>query len=162
MALEALRGYLQLAGGLTEVTRQRATTVARAMVASGGQVAGGLLPDPLRATVATMADDLVATGRANRELLVGLVRGEIDRAVDRLGLVTAHELEALARELTHVQTRLSRLEAAAAAAPTAPAKPAKRATAAKKAAARRRPAQAAAKTTEAAAEAAATQRGAAS
>ena len=134
MTLEGLRGYLLLASGLTEVTRRKASTVAQSILSSGSQAAGGLLPDQVKVTVAAVTDELVATGRANRELLVGLVRGEIDRAVTRLGLVDAGELEAVTRELALVQTRLAKLEADATSTSTttrrttARAKPVKRAT----------------------------------
>ena len=135
MTLEGLRGYFLLASGLTEVTRRKASAVARSMLSSGGQAAGGLVPDQVKVTVAAVTDELVATGRANRELLVGLVRGEIDRAVTRIGLVDAGELEAVTRELALVKARLARLEADAtstgttARRTTARAKPAKRASA---------------------------------
>lgn len=117
MAFEALRGYLQLASGLTEVTRQRATASARALLASGsggiGEV-GDRLPAQVRDQVAALADDLLATGRSNRDLLLGLVRGEVERAVAGLGLVSAAELDVLRRELDAVSARVARLEVAAA------------------------------------------------
>jgi hypothetical protein len=137
MTLEGLRGYLLLASGLTEVTRRRASTVARSILASGGQAAGGLVPDPVKVTVAAVTDELVATGRANRELMIGLVRGEIDRAVTRLGLVDASELEAVTQELTRVQTRLARLEAEASSGGTTPRAATRRPATARATAARR-------------------------
>jgi hypothetical protein len=47
---------------------------------------------------------LVTTSKQNRELLVGLVRTEVDRAVGRMGFVREDELAAL-------RTRLENLEA---------------------------------------------------
>ena len=44
-----------------------------------------------------LTEDLLATSKANRNLLVHLVRGEVERSVARLGLVSAHELDAAAR-----------------------------------------------------------------
>lgn len=147
MTLEGLRGYLLLASGLTEVTRRRASAVAKSILSSGGAAAGGLLPEQVKATVASVTDELVATGRANRELLVGLVRGEIDRAVSRLGLVDAAELEAVTRELALVQTRLAKLEAEATSSGPASRSTTSRATPTKRAPAKPRPTKRASATT---------------
>jgi hypothetical protein len=111
MVLDAVRGYLQLASGLTEVTRQRATASAKALLASAGAdqlLSGGVgqvaMDQAARGQaamgqVAALADEIVATGKANRELLVGLVRAEVDRAVTGLGLVSRDDFEALQRSV---------------------------------------------------------------
>ena len=117
MVLDAVRGYLQLASGLTEVSVQRATATAKALLASAG--ADQALLDGVSQTateqaargqaivgqIAALADDIVATSKANRELLIGLVRAEVVRAVSGLGLVSADDLKT-------VERRVDRLEAA--------------------------------------------------
>jgi polyhydroxyalkanoate synthesis regulator phasin len=88
--LEALKNYLTLASGATSLTRQRAVDAARQLVAQGEATAG---------QVQTLATDLLATSRSNREALVNLVRGEVDRTLGRLGLATAEEVAALRARL---------------------------------------------------------------
>jgi hypothetical protein len=134
MVLEGLRGYLQLASGLTDVTRDRARSTAQALLAQSEAV----MPDSVRVQVSSIADDIVATSKANRALIIGLVRAEVERAVSRMGLALSAELEAattrgqsledrvyeLEREL-----RLSRAGSAASRRPTAKKSTAKKSTA---------------------------------
>jgi hypothetical protein len=92
--LDALRGYVQLATGLTEVTVSKAREAAAALLAQGLDLTS--VPDVpgkdsavSAATVAAsqvqgLADDLLETSKQNRELLTGLVRTEVDRAAGRL------------------------------------------------------------------------------
>ena len=90
---DALRSYLSLANGLTEVTRERVKAAARALAAQGGATAE---------QVSGLTDDLLATSRTNSEALLNVVRSEIDRTLGRFGLVTSDEvsaLEARVREL---------------------------------------------------------------
>ncbi|HVE74153.1 MAG TPA: hypothetical protein VNA30_03555 [Mycobacteriales bacterium] len=94
---EALKGYLALAAGLTEVTKQRAATAARAFVAQGEATAE---------QVQGLTDDLLQQSKQNREALAALVRGEVERVRGRVGFVTLEQLEALT-------ARVQRLEAAA-------------------------------------------------
>ena len=99
--LEGLRGYLQLASGLTEVTASRARDAAMSLVNQGLQWTGKT-PDVM-GSVQDIADDLVATSKQNREMLVGMIRSEVDRAVGRMGFVREDELAAL-------RARVERLE----------------------------------------------------
>jgi polyhydroxyalkanoate synthesis regulator phasin len=143
---DAIKGYVALASGLTEVTRQRATSAAKALVAQGEATAG---------QVQALADDLVAQSKSNREALVSLVRYEVDKALGRVGLVGKDEVDALQRRVKHLEGQLrdaQRGSSGPARATKAPAKkavkkaPAKKApakkAAAKKAAARKAPAKA--------------------
>lgn len=159
MLIDALRGYLQLANGLTDVTRQRALAAAKALLDQSGDVVGGAVGSPVAKQAQSLAEDLMATSRNNRDLLLGLIHTEVDRAVARVGLVSADELAAMARKVERLERQLDAaiafagtaedVERAAgapvAAATKAPAKkaPAKKAPAkkapAKKAAARRVP-----------------------
>ena len=87
---DAVKNYLALANGVTEVTRQRAVSAAKALVASGEATAE---------QVSNLADDLLTTSRNNRDTVLALVRYEIDRALVRLGLATSEEISSLAQRL---------------------------------------------------------------
>lgn len=99
--LEGLRGYLQLASGVTEVTASKARDAAMSLVNQGLQMTGKT-PDVV-GSVQDIADDLMATSKQNREMLVGMIRTEVDRAVGRMGFVREDELAAL-------RARVERLE----------------------------------------------------
>ena len=106
-ALDALRGYAQLAGGLSDVTRARAMAQAKALVAAldqwqeSNQQARQARERTAaaRARVQGLADDLMATSKANRALLTALVRSETERAVSGLGLASQEDLADLRREV---------------------------------------------------------------
>lgn len=117
---DALKNYLALANGLTEVTRQRAEAAARALVAQGEAAAEQVRP---------LAEDLVNASRANRENLAALVRTEVDKALGRMGIVTAEEVARLQRRLQTVESTMRGVGATTSAF----------ATTARKAAASRRP-----------------------
>jgi polyhydroxyalkanoate synthesis regulator phasin len=106
---DAVRGYLALATGLTEVTRARATAAAKTLVAQGEATAE---------QVQSIALDLVATSQSNRAALIALVRYEVDRTMSRLGLATAEETAATTARLSAVEAQLRELRAAVAAADT--------------------------------------------
>jgi len=89
MARESVRGYLQLAFGLTEMTRAKAVEVASGLVSLPG-VAG---PAAMAGQVSQLADELLAAALSNRANLVSLVRGEVESAIARSGLVSASELD---------------------------------------------------------------------
>jgi polyhydroxyalkanoate synthesis regulator phasin len=112
MVLDGLKAYVQLANGLTDVTRERAMNAARALVAQGEAGIDVVLPDAMRAQVSSLTDDLMATSRANRDLMVGLVRAEVERSVARLGLVSAAELGAATSRAERLDDRVHELERA--------------------------------------------------
>jgi polyhydroxyalkanoate synthesis regulator phasin len=130
---DALKGYLALATGLTEVTKQRATTAAKALVAQGEAAAG---------SVTAIADDLVAQSRSNREAVTALVKFEVDKALGRVGLATAEEVSDLTARIRQLEKELREAKKPAAAAAKAPAAkaPAAKKAPAKKAAAKKAPA----------------------
>lgn len=101
--LDGLRGYVQLASGLTEVTATKARDAAMALVSQGLQWTGKT-PDVV-GSVQDIADDLLTTSKQNREMLIGMIRSEVDRAVGRMGFVREDELAAL-------RARVERLEKA--------------------------------------------------
>jgi polyhydroxyalkanoate synthesis regulator phasin len=120
MVIDGLKAYVQLASGLTDVTRERALAAARTLVAQGEAGVGAVLPDAMRVQVASVTDDLIATSKANRDLLVGLVRAEVERSVSRMGLVSAAELNAATRRAQALDDRVHELERALRSARSAP------------------------------------------
>jgi hypothetical protein len=110
MVLDGLRGYLQLANGLTDVTRERALATARALATQGAAGVTAVVPAPVGTQVSSLAEDLLAASKANRALLLHLIQAEIERSVARLGLVSAHELDAAARRAKGLERRVAELE----------------------------------------------------
>jgi len=121
--LDDLRSYLQMATGLTEATTAKAKEVVGGLLAQGLSLSTRAMPSTdMMGQVQELADDLVSTSRNNREMLVGMIRAEVDRAVGRMGFVREDELAALRRHVQRLEKQLADLEAATvAAASTAPA-----------------------------------------
>ncbi|GAB3836812.1 phasin family protein [Kribbella italica] len=115
MVMDALRGYVQLANGLTEVTRQRAQQAARALLQQTGADA---LTSGLTTKVTDLADEIVATSKSNRQLLQAIVANEVEGAVSRLGFVRQEEVGVLSRRVDKLEKELVETRAAAAAAST--------------------------------------------
>jgi hypothetical protein len=120
MVVDGLKAYVSLASGLTDVTRERALAAARMLVAQGEAGVGAVVPDTMRVQVTSVTDDLIATSKANRALLIGLVRAEVERTVRRLGLVSAAELTAANRRAEALDDRVHELERALRTARTTP------------------------------------------
>jgi len=145
MVKDALRGYLSLASGLTEITAARARAAARSLVEQGEATAG---------QVSAVAEDLLATSRRNRESLSLLVRHEVEQAVRRLGVGASSDVESLTTRVRELERTVRELRARAtrpAEQPPAQKAPAQKApakkTAAKKTAKKTAPKKAAAKKT---------------
>src|SRR5262245_3264386 len=100
MVMDALRGYVQLASGLTEVTRQRAMKTARQLLQQTG---ADSLTSGLTGRVSELADEIVATSKSNRALLQAIITNEVEGAVARLGFVRAEEVAALRRRLEKLE-----------------------------------------------------------
>ena len=125
---DALKGYLALATGLTEVTKAKATSAAKALVAQGEAAAG---------QVTALADDLVSQSKSNREAIVSLVKFEVDKALGRVGLASQDEVAELTARIRSLEGQLKQARdgAAPSKAPVAAVKaPVKAPVAAKKAA----------------------------
>ena len=132
---DALKSYLALASGLTDVTRQRAVGAAKALVAQGEATAE---------QVSTLAEDLLAQSRSNREAVTALVKYEVDRTLGRLGLAANDEVTELTKRVRSLEAQIRDLSAAAdaadgprASAGSTVAKTAAKKTAAKKTAAKK-------------------------
>jgi len=81
-----MRAYLSMSSGLAEVPRRRAVAAAKALLVQGEATAE---------QIAQLTDELLTTSRGNRKALSNLIRYEVDRTLDQMGLVTAHRLRAL-------------------------------------------------------------------
>lgn len=122
MVFESVRGYVELASGLSDLTRARALEAAQGLlslpavgVATGAKVAG-------QAT--TLADEMLAAAAANRSNLTALVRSEVDLAITALGLVPVQKLAEAEAEARRLRAEVVRLRSATskAAAPRSTAK----------------------------------------
>lgn len=120
---DALKGYLALASGVTDLTRQRATAAAKALASQGEATAE---------QVGALAEDLLAQSKQNREAIVSLVVFEVDRALAKVGLAPADEVVQLTERVHVLEAELRELrELRAAGAVTARRAPAKKAPAKK-------------------------------
>lgn len=117
---DALRTCLQIAGGLTEATRRRTVGAARELLDQSGidvdavqrRIGSAIPPE-----VQTLADELMASGRANRDLLLGIIREEVDKAMGRVGRL-ADEVTKVGVVLETLERRIRNLET-----PTSPPPP---------------------------------------
>jgi hypothetical protein len=109
MAFEFVRGYVQLASGLGELTKARATEAAQGLLSlpAAEEVSKRALQ------VGEIADQLLEAARANRENLVALVRGEVETALGRADVVHLADfdrartaLAALTREVEELRDSL--------------------------------------------------------
>jgi hypothetical protein len=118
--LDMMKGYLQLAAGLGDMSRRKAMDAARDLI-EGMPVAGlrdrsGGGPEALAGQVAAVADELMAIGRQNRRLLVQLVRTETEAVLASLGTrpdrTSAPErgVERLDDQLRALRERVAELE----------------------------------------------------
>ena len=89
MAIEAIRGYIQLASGLTELSRAKATEAAHAVL----MLPAAMTSAPMVTQVTALADELLGAATTNRANLLALVRSEVENAVERAGLVPAADLD---------------------------------------------------------------------
>lgn len=113
IVLDDLRSYLQMASGLTEATTAKARDVVTSLLATGVSLTSKAVPNTdVVEQVQELADDLVTTSRNNREMLVAMIRAEVDRAVGRMGFVREDELAALRRHVQRLERQLADLEAA--------------------------------------------------
>jgi polyhydroxyalkanoate synthesis regulator phasin len=112
---DALQSYLTLAGGLTEVTRQRALAAAKALAAQGEATAE---------QVQSLAEDLLSQTRQNSETVTALVRFEVERALGRLGLASGDDVTQLVGRVAALEEQVRSLRVSDAGAPAvkAPAK----------------------------------------
>jgi polyhydroxyalkanoate synthesis regulator phasin len=107
--LSTLRNYLEMATGLTEATAAKAMEVAGSLIAQGMSL-GTKQPADMASSVAQAADDLMAQSKTNRDLLIGLIRTEVDKAIGRVGFVREDELAALRARVEKVESQVATAE----------------------------------------------------
>jgi polyhydroxyalkanoate synthesis regulator phasin len=101
--LSTVRNYLEMATGLTEATAAKAMEVVGSLIAQGMSL-GTRQPADMASSVAQAADDLMAQSKTNRDLLIGLIRTEVDKAIGRVGFVREDELAALRARVEKVES----------------------------------------------------------
>ncbi len=158
MVTDALKGYLQIANGLVDVSKERATSVVKAAAAQSPDLLAPAANATASATATALslaaqvqgaAEELMVTSRDNRALLVGLIRTEVERVVSALGFAKEADVQAVRHKVDLLEDALDEAEAgfaeeaqpslrvALAPAKKAPAKKAAKKTAAKKTAAKK-------------------------
>ncbi len=100
--LSTVRNYLEMATGLTEATASKAMEVAGSLIAQGVSM-GTKQPVDVASSVVQAADDLMAQSKTKRDLLIGLIRTEVDKAIGRVGFVREDELAALRARVEKVE-----------------------------------------------------------
>ena len=104
--IETFKNYMQLAAGLLESTSERAKDSASTLISQGVE-ATSKGPEVVSAQVQGIAEDLIEQSRVNRELLVGLVRTEVERSVGRMGFVREEELAAVRKHVERLERQLN-------------------------------------------------------
>ena len=94
---DAWRAYLELALGVTEASRKKATAIIRSLA----EQSGAKIED-----VQGMAEELLTTSMANRENVVKLIRFELDRALGKVGLATNEEVAELTARVRQLEIEL--------------------------------------------------------
>ena len=110
MVFESVRGYVQLASGLSELTRARATEAAQGLLSLQGS--GLATGSKLAVQVSALAEELLAAATTNRHNLTALVRSEVDAAVTSLGLVSAEKLAESQAETARLRAEVAELRSA--------------------------------------------------
>lgn len=118
--LDAIKGYVELATGLTEVTVKRAQEAAQSLVSQSMALLNtDAVPDvpgkdqavdaakTAATSVQELADELLETSKQNRELLTGLIRTEVDRTAGRMGFVREEELAAVRRHIARLENQIA-------------------------------------------------------
>lgn len=99
MAMDSVRGYVQAALGVGETTRSRALELAQDLL----ELASRAAPAELATATSTLADELLASARANREMIVELVRAEVTAMIEGSAqLVRLADLEVLRSALSQL------------------------------------------------------------
>ncbi|GAA2729879.1 hypothetical protein GCM10009867_00030 [Pedococcus aerophilus] len=107
MAFESVRGYVQLASGLGELTMAKAMEAAQGLLSLPG--ADGVTRKVVQAS--TLAEELLDVAKSNRANLVALVQGEVESALKRADVVRVADLDAARATLTTVTKELADLKA---------------------------------------------------
>ena len=110
MVFESVRGYVEIASGLSDLTRARAVEAAQGLLSL--PAAGIATGSKVAVQASALADELLATAAANRSNLTALVRSEVDSAITALGLVPAQKLADAQAEAQRLRSEVARLRSA--------------------------------------------------
>ena len=110
MVFESVRGYVEIASGLSDLTRARAMEAAQGLLSL--PAAGIATGSKVAVQASALADELLATAAANRSNLTALVRSEVDIAITALGLVPAQKLADAQAEAQRLRSEVARLRSA--------------------------------------------------
>ncbi len=103
--IDALRSYFQLAAGLAEVSAAKAKEAAATLASQGPDTTPS--SEALTNGLQNIAEDLVEQSRTNTDIIVGIVKSEVDRAVGRMGFVREEELAAVRRHVRRLELELT-------------------------------------------------------
>lgn len=103
--IDAIKSYMQMASGILEAGADKAREAAQGAVSQGLE-SGTKAPEQLASQMALIAEDLMEQSKTNRELVVGLVRTEVERAVGRIGFVREEELAAVRAHVDRLEGQL--------------------------------------------------------
>ena len=78
MARDGVRDYLAMALGVGDATRARAMEVAQSMI----ELASKAAPGELATASSALAEDLISSARANREMVLELIRAEVMAVIE--------------------------------------------------------------------------------
>ncbi len=105
MAMEGIRGFIQMAAGLGELTVNKAAEGAQAVLG----VSGGL-PNNISGQASALAEELLAAAVANRKSLLQLVRSEVDQALNLASGVPHLEIATIQTALTKALSDLDAIK----------------------------------------------------
>ena len=108
MAFEAVRGYVQLASGLGEMTKAKALEAAQGLLALPR--ADEIGKRAMQASV--LADQILEAAKANRSNLIALVRTEIENALGRAEFARHSDVENARAAVASLNREVEELRAA--------------------------------------------------
>jgi len=111
MVFESVRGFVELASGLGDLTRARAQEAAHSVLSL--PAAGVATSTKVAGQASVLADALLAAATANRSNLTALVRSEVDIAITALGLVPVQKFAEVEAEAERLRAEVARLRSAA-------------------------------------------------
>jgi len=115
MAFESVRGYVQLASGLGELTKAKALEAAQGLLSLPG--ADEVTKRAVQAS--SLAEELLTAARSNRDQLVTLVRSEVETALRRADVARVADVEAARAAVSALTREVADLRAAVASGGTA-------------------------------------------
>ncbi|MEO5610140.1 MAG: hypothetical protein ABIQ61_04030 [Ornithinibacter sp.] len=107
MAQRSIQGYVELASGLGEMTRSRATEAAKELVHLAG-IEGSSKKVAKQAS--RLADDLLRAAETNRQQLLALVRSEVESALGMVDMSRVMgEVQALRASVTALAAQMDEM-----------------------------------------------------